>query len=158
MTILKASSGESVPIYGDGSQIRDWLYVEDHCEAIWRVLKDGKVGETYNIGGKNQTSNLDLVKWICRILDEKMPDSPHLPHESLITFVEDRPGHDFRYAMDTSKMKDEIGWQPKETLVSGIRRTVDWYLSEKEWVRAIQCQRGYQSWIEENYAARGEGS
>jgi dTDP-glucose 4,6-dehydratase len=158
LVILNAIKGEPLPIYGDGSQIRDWLYVEDHCEAIWRVIRESQVGETYNIGGNNQTTNVDLVKEICRILDERLIDSPYIPHEDLITFVEDRPGHDYRYAMDTTKIKDEIGWQPKETLISGLQRTVDWYLVHTEWVQAIQKQRGYRSWLEENYAARGEVS
>jgi dTDP-glucose 4,6-dehydratase len=158
LTILSANAGKPVPIYGDGSQIRDWLFVEDHCEAIWIVLRKGQLGETYNIGGNHQIANLDLVTIICHVLDEALPDSPYLPHESLITCIEDRPGHDFRYAMDTNKIMGELGWKPKETLESGIRKTVDWYLSEKEWVRAIQVQPDYQAWLAENYSTRWEVS
>jgi dTDP-glucose 4,6-dehydratase len=158
LTILNASTGKPIPIYGDGNQIRDWLFVEDHCEAIWIVLMKGRTGQTYNIGGNNQIANLDLVKCICRVLDEKLPDSSYLPHESLITLVQDRPGHDFRYAMNTNKIESELGWHPGETLKSGIRKTVNWYLREKEWVRAIQSQSNYQAWLEENYSKRGEVS
>jgi len=158
LTILKASAGEPVPIYGDGNQIRDWLYVQDHCEAIWTVLKQGRLGQTYNIGGNNQTTNLDLVKYICQVLDERLPDSPYYPHDQLIQFVEDRPGHDFRYAMDINKINSGMGWQPKETLWSGIRKTVNWYLYEKEWVQAIQNQPGYQAWLMQNYSNRWEVS
>jgi dTDP-glucose 4,6-dehydratase len=158
LTILNASAGVTVPIYGDGSQVRDWLFVEDHCEAIWIVLRKGQLGETYNIGGNHQIANLDLVTIICRILDEALPDSPYLPHESLITFVEDRPGHDFRYAMDTNKIAGELGWQPRETMKSGLQKTVDWYLREKDWVRVIQSQPSYRAWLAENYATRSEVS
>jgi dTDP-glucose 4,6-dehydratase len=158
LVILNATKGEPLPIYGDGGQIRDWLYVEDHCGAIWRVLNEGQVGETYNIGGNNQTTNLALVLELCGILDEKLSGSPCFPHENLITFVEDRPGHDYRYALDTTKIKADLGWQPKESLASGLRKTVDWYLSNEAWIQAIRSRSSYQSWIEENYAARGEVS
>jgi dTDP-glucose 4,6-dehydratase len=158
LTVFNAMESRSIPVYGDGKQIRDWLYVEDHCEAVWRILEGGRMGETYNIGGNNQTTNLDLLQWICRVMDEKIPDSPHRPHEHLITFVGDRPGHDRRYAMDTTKMKNDLGWQPRETLVDGIQKTIDWYLRAKDWVQAIRSQRNYHSWLEENYSARGEVS
>lgn len=156
LVISKAKSGMSLPMYGDGGQIRDWLHVTDHCEAILRVIKDGQVGETYNIGGNNQPTNLELVRLLCTILDEKLPNSSYTPHKNLISFVADRPGHDRRYAMDISKIGMELGWEPKETLESGLRKTVDWYLSHNEWVTEIEKQPSYQSWVEANYLEREE--
>ncbi len=154
LMILNALDGRPLPVYGDGQQIRDWLYVEDHCEAIHRVLTDGRVGETYNIGGDNQPTNLSIVKRICAILDELRPDSPYRPHEQLITFVKDRPGHDRRYAMDIRKIRTELGWQPRQSLESGLVATVRWYLEHPEWVKAIRKQQDYHRWLEQNYAQR----
>ena len=137
LIIQKARAGEKLPVYGDGMQVRDWLYVEDHCNAILKVLETGKVGEVYNIGGHNEMANLDVVKTICGLLDEMVPDSPHKPHASLIGFVKDRPGHDRRYAIDAGKLQRELGWRPEETFETGIRKTVQWYLDNKEWVQRI---------------------
>ena len=156
LMILNAIQGKSLPIYGDGQQIRDWLYVQDHCEAIWRVIRSGKVGETYNIGGNNQPPNIEIVRTICRTLDDYLPDSPNNPHEALIKFVADRPGHDRRYAMDISKIGSELGWEPREWLQSGLRKTIGWYLNHEDWVTAVQKQSDYEQWLDQNYQKRGE--
>jgi dTDP-glucose 4,6-dehydratase len=156
LVILKALNGEPLPIYGDGQQIRDWLYVEDHCVALARVLEHGSLGETYNIGGNNQPTNLEIVETICAILDELVPESPHRPHSSLITFVDDRPGHDRRYAMDISKIDAELGWRPKVDIRGGLRKTIAWYLRNRDWLEAIIAEKAYQSWLTLNYDARGE--
>ena len=137
LTIQKALKGESLPVYGDGKNIRDWLFVLDHCSAIRRVLERGRVGETYNVGGNAERENIHVVKTICRILDERQPLPGGQPRESLITFVRDRPGHDRRYAIDASKLKDELGWSPTETFESGIEATVNWYLDNQPWVASI---------------------
>ena len=137
LMITSARRGDALPVYGDGRQIRDWLYVKDHCRAIMRVLEVGTVGEVYNVGGHNERTNLEVVKTICSLLDELAPDSPHAPHESLITFVEDRPGHDRRYAIDASKIERELGWTPEETFESGLRKTVSWYLENREWCEGV---------------------
>lgn len=137
LIIQKALAGEKLPVYGDGLQVRDWLYVEDHCQAILKVLEAGQVGEVYNIGGHNEMANLDVVKIICGLLDEMVPDSPHKPHAGLINFVKDRPGHDRRYAIDASKLQRELGWQPKETFETGICKTIQWYLDHREWTQRI---------------------
>ena len=137
LMIANALSGKPLPIYGDGQQVRDWLYVQDHCEAILTVLQKGRTGEIYNIGGNNEKANLDVVHSLCSLLDEMVPNSPHLPHKSLITFVEDRPGHDRRYAIDASKIRDELGWTPNETFSTGLRKTVAWYLENSEWVERV---------------------
>ena len=155
LMILNATKGEPLPIYGDGKQIRDWLYVEDHCQALWDVLQKGKPGETYNIGGGNQPTNLEIVNTLCDILDERLPDSPHKPHKQLIHFVDDRPGHDRRYAMNINKIKKEIGWQPVENLDSGLRKTIDWYLDNKDWVGKIIDHPDYHEWMRKNYTERG---
>jgi dTDP-glucose 4,6-dehydratase len=155
LMVLNAMVGKALPIYGDGQQIRDWLYVEDHCEAILVVLKRGQPGETYNVGGENQPANLTIVKTLCEILDKLLPSSPNKPHTNLMTFVVDRPGHDRRYAMDISKIKGELGWQPRQSLESGLLKTVQWYLAHPEWVEAIRKQVKYQGWIEKNYEKRG---
>ena len=157
LMILNALEGKPLPIYGDGKQVRDWLYVEDHCKAILRVLEQGRPGQVYNVGGGNQPTNLEVVRLICSILDELLPDSPHRPHTSLIRFVEDRPGHDRRYAMDCSKIRRELGWKPQENLQSGLRRTVRWYLENLDWVEAIRSEPGYERWLETNYGARETG-
>lgn len=137
LMILTALRGDPLPVYGDGQQIRDWLYVKDHCRAIATVLQGGAVGETYNVGGRNERANLDVVKTICALLDELAPDSPHAPHEQLITFVTDRPGHDRRYAIDASKIERELGWTPEETFESGMEKTVRWYLENRDWCEGI---------------------
>ena len=154
LIILNALDGKELPIYGDGLQVRDWLFVNDHCEAILAVLKNGKIGETYNIGGGNQATNLAIVQMICDLLDEMQPDSPFLPHRNLITFVSDRPGHDRRYAMNIEKIKNAIGWQPKHSLQDGLRKTVQWYLSHMEWTATVRKQQEYQHWLAENYDKR----
>ena len=137
LVIQKALAGETIPVYGDGMQVRDWLYVEDHCRAILKVLAAGKAGEVYSIGGHNEMANLDVVKIICGLLDEMVPDSPHTPHASLINFVKDRPGHDRRYAIDAGKLERELGWQPQETFQTGIRKTVQWTLDHREWTERV---------------------
>lgn len=151
LVIHNALAGKPLPIYGDGSNIRDWLYVSDHCSAICRVLEAGRVGETYNIGGCNEKSNLDVVKTVCGILDELHPDSPVIPHDSLITFVKDRPGHDQRYAIDATKIERELGWTPSETFETGIRKTVAWYLDNQDWVAHVTSGE-YRNWVSKNYA------
>ena len=131
--ILKAIHGEPLPVYGDGRQIRDWLYVEDHARALYKVVREGVVGETYNIGGHNEKQNIEVVKAICELLDELHPQSPVIPHAQLITFVKDRPGHDLRYAIDASKIERELGWVPDESFDTGLRKTVMWYLENRQW-------------------------
>jgi dTDP-glucose 4,6-dehydratase len=155
LVILNAVQGKPLPVYGDGKQIRDWLYVEDHCAAIWKALKKGTAGQTYNIGGNNQPTNLEIIQTICTILDESLPGSSVTPYSKLIEFVPDRPGHDRRYAMDTRKIERELGWKPTEDLKSGLRKTVAWYLAHPDWVKGIDLLPGYQSWIQQNYAKRG---
>ncbi|MCL4274907.1 MAG: dTDP-glucose 4,6-dehydratase [Anaerolineales bacterium] len=154
LMILNAMEGKPLPVYGDGQQIRDWLHVEDHCEAIHLVLTKGSIGSTYNIGGENQPANLTIVETICEILDEVSPDSPHKPHGNLIQFVADRPGHDRRYDMDTHKISAELGWRPRHTLTEGLLDTVNWYLSHPEWISVIRQQQEYQGWLEANYKSR----
>lgn len=134
--MLNAKAGKPLPVYGDGANIRDWLYVDDHAKALWQVLQQGRLGETYNIGGHNEKTNLEVVHGVCAALDELLPDSPHRPHAKLITFVADRPGHDRRYAIDASKIQRELGWTPQETFETGLRKTVQWYLDNEAW-----CQR-----------------
>ena len=138
LVTLNALEGKSLPIYGKGDQIRDWLHVDDHARALRLVLETGKNGETYNIGGHNEKTNLEVVKTICSLLDKLVPDSPHIPHESLITYVADRPGHDLRYAIDADKIAAELGWTPEETFESGIEKTIKWYLSNSEWCQHVQ--------------------
>lgn len=138
LIILNALEGKALPVYGKGDQVRDWLYVEDHARALYKVVTEGKVGETYNIGGHNEKQNIEVVQILCGLLDELRPDSSHRPHASLITHVPDRPGHDLRYAIDASKVQRELGWVPEETFESGIRKTVEWYLNNLEWCRHVQ--------------------
>ena len=138
LVILNALDGKPLPIYGKGNQIRDWLFVEDHARALYKVVTEGKVGETYNIGGHNEKQNIEVVKTICHILDELKPQENGQPYESLITFVKDRPGHDLRYAIDASKIANELNWTPTETFDSGIRKTVEWYLNNMEWCSRVQ--------------------
>ena len=156
LMILNALDGKPLPIYGDGQQIRDWLYVKDHCEAIWMIMKGGQSGETYNIGGDQEVANLEIVHQICTILDQKAPDSGFAPHNRLIEHVPDRPGHDRRYAMDIRKIKEELGWRPQESLESGLIKTVDWYFDHPEWISSIKGQTKYQQWVEKNYGQRGD--
>ncbi len=138
LVTLNALEGKPLPIYGKGDQIRDWLYVDDHACALRLVLETGKTGETYNIGGHNEKTNLEVVKTICRLLDKQVPDSPHIPHEALITYVADRPGHDLRYAIDADKIAAELGWTPAETFESGIEKTIHWYLDNAVWCQHVQ--------------------
>ncbi|MBD2230190.1 dTDP-glucose 4,6-dehydratase [Phormidium tenue] len=152
LTILSALEGKPLPIYGDGQNIRDWLYVEDHCDAIHQVLQQGKIGETYNIGGLNEKTNLSVVESICALLDELAPN-PDIKHSSLITFVKDRPGHDKRYAINCQKIYAELGWEPKESFASGLLKTVKWYLENFDWVKQVQSD-DYRDWLHENYASR----
>jgi dTDP-glucose 4,6-dehydratase len=137
LIIAKAIAGEPLPIYGDGGNIRDWLYVEDHCRAIAQVLKAGRPGEVYNVGGDSEKTNLEVVDTLCALLDQALPESPHRPHAQLKHFVTDRPGHDRRYAIDASKLERELGWSPRESFESGLKRTLDWYLSNQDWSRRV---------------------
>ena len=151
LIILNARGGKPLPVYGDGQNVRDWLYVEDHCSAIRAVLSRGRVGETYNIGGCNEKKNLEIVNTVCGLLDELRPNDPIVPHGKLITFVKDRPGHDRRYAMDARKIERELQWRPKETFETGIRKTVDWYLQHEDWVQDVTTG-GYRQWIAKQYS------
>jgi dTDP-glucose 4,6-dehydratase len=153
LIILNALQGKPLPVYGDGLQVRDWLFVEDHCEAILLVLKRGEVGETYNVGGGNQPYNIDLVREICSVLDELKPVTN--PHSSLITHVPDRPGHDRRYAMDNTKIRTKLGWMPKHDIENGLRETIKWYLDHSDWVSTVLLRDGYDEWLEKNYTKRG---
>ncbi|MFA6068095.1 MAG: dTDP-glucose 4,6-dehydratase [Janthinobacterium sp.] len=155
LIIANARAGKPLPIYGDGQQVRDWLYVSDHCAAIRRVLEDGRLGETYNIGGWNEKANLDVVYTLCDILDELSPKASGGSYRQQITYVADRPGHDRRYAIDARKIERELGWRPAETFESGIKKTVQWYLANQEWVADVQSG-AYLNWMEKNYAARKE--
>lgn len=152
LTILNALEGKPLPVYGDGQNVRDWLYVEDHCEAIYQVLTKGRVGETYNIGGESERNNLDVVETICGLIDQLSPQSG-LTRSSLITFIKDRPGHDLRYAINCHKIKQELGWQPQENFDSGLRKTVQWYLNNSDWVEQVRSG-AYQDWIKQNYDYR----
>ena len=155
LIITNALGGKPLPIYGDGMQIRDWLYVEDHCEAIWTIIQKGQPGESYNIGGENQPANIEIVKTICGIIDQSGADLPVKPCTDLITYVKDRPGHDRRYAMNIDKIKRELGWQPKHDLQAGLQKTVDWYMANGDWMAAIQTKQDYQDWVNKNYQKRG---
>jgi dTDP-glucose 4,6-dehydratase len=152
LMIVNALAGKPLPVYGDGQQIRDWLYVTDHCSAIRAVLAKGHLGETYNIGGWNEKANIDIVRTICALLDELRPD-PAGPYTRLIKYVKDRPGHDRRYAIDARKIERELGWRPAETFETGIRKTVEWYLSHADWVARVQSG-AYRDWVERNYESR----
>ena len=150
LVILNALEGKPLPVYGDGKNIRDWLYVEDHCDAIWTIMMSGRIGETYNVGGNAEMENILIVQMICDILDEIKPATDGKPRRKLITFVSDRPGHDRRYAIDFAKLKAELGWSPRESFKSGLRKTVNWYLNQNKWVENIKTG-AYQSWIKEQY-------
>lgn len=151
LTILHALQGKPIPVYGDGRNIRDWLYVEDHCEGIRMVIARGKIGGTYNIGGNNEKQNLEIVRTICRILDELRPNDPAVPHENLLTFVRDRPGHDRRYAIDARRITAELGWAPRETFETGIRKTIEWYLANQAWIEAV-ISGSYRQWMAKQYS------
>jgi dTDP-glucose 4,6-dehydratase len=153
LIIANALAGKALPIYGDGQQVRDWLYVGDHCAALRRVLEAGQLGETYNIGGWNEKANLDVVHTLCTLLDELKPAVQS--YKEQIQFVTDRPGHDRRYAIDARKIERELGWRPKETFESGMRKTVQWYLDHQDWVRKVQSGE-YQQWMTKNYEQRQE--
>ena len=152
LVIHNALAGKPLPIYGDGQQIRDWLYVKDHCSAIRRVLEAGKLGETYNVGGWNEKPNLDVVHTLCAILDELSPRADGKPYKEQITYVTDRPGHDRRYAIDATKIERELGWKPAETFETGIRKTVQWYLDNQSWVKNV-TSGAYQNWVGKQYGA-----
>jgi dTDP-glucose 4,6-dehydratase len=156
LVILNALEAKEIPVYGDGKQIRDWLYVEDHCEAILAILERGAAGETYAVGGGNQPANLDIVQMICRLADLRAPQKE--PHDRLIRYVTDRPGHDRRYAMNFEKIQHALQWQPRHSLADGLEKTVDWYLRHSDWIRAVRSQLGYSEWIQKNYDKRGEAA
>jgi len=150
LIILNALEGKSLPVYGDGRNVRDWLYVKDHCIAIWTIMKNGTPGETYNVGGNSELENIKLVEMICDILDEKNPLSDGGSRRDLITFVKDRPGHDLRYAVDFSKLSKNLNWRPKQSLETGIRDTIQWYMDNREWVERVKSGE-YQRWIKSHY-------
>jgi len=153
LMIVNALAGKALPVYGDGQQIRDWLYVKDHCSAIRCVLTKGRVGEVYNVGGCNEKANLDIVHTVCALLDELRPRADGKSYREQISFVADRPGHDRRYAIDARKIERELGWEPAETFETGIRKTVQWYLGNQGWVNNVQSGN-YRQWVEKNYAGR----
>jgi dTDP-glucose 4,6-dehydratase len=154
LMILNAIDGKPLPVYGDGQQVRDWLYVEDHCDAIRRVLAAGRVGETYNIGGRCEMANLEVVRMVCEILDRLQADTHTMPRSQLITYVQDRPGHDRRYAVNCDKIERELGWRPAQNFAAGLERTVRWYLDNPAWVDSVRSGE-YRQWIAQNYAKRG---
>ncbi|MCB2008674.1 MAG: dTDP-glucose 4,6-dehydratase [Rhodoferax sp.] len=153
LMIVNALAGKPLPVYGDGQQIRDWLYVTDHCTAIRRVLEAGRLGETYNVGGWNEMPNLDIVHTVCALLDEMRPRADGKPYKEQISFVTDRPGHDRRYAIDARKIERELGWKPAETFATGIRKTVSWYLEHQDWVSNVQSG-GYRQWLDKHYGTQ----
>ena len=152
LMIVNALAGKPLPVYGDGMQIRDWLYVKDHCSAIRRVLEAGRLGETYNVGGWNEKPNLDIVHTVCKLLDEMRPKADGASYSTQITYVTDRPGHDRRYAIDARKLEKELGWKPAETFETGIRKTVEWYLANPTWVANVQSGN-YREWVQKQYQA-----
>jgi len=153
LVILNALEGKPIPVYGDGRNIRDWLYVRDHCSAIWTIMKEGRRGDTYNVGGNNEMENIDVVRLVCDILDEFCGLYEKEPRRTLIEYVKDRPGHDRRYAIDSSKLTGELGWNPQESFATGIRKTVRWYLDNRLWVDRVRSGE-YKAWIEEQYGSR----
>ena len=153
LMLTNALRGKALPVYGDGQQVRDWLYVLDHCSAIETVLSGGRIGETYNVGGCNQQTNLSVVSTLCDLLDELAPRSQHIPHRQLIRFVADRPGHDRRYAIDPRKLENELDWRPQETFETGLRKTVQWYLNNADWMESV-TSGAYQTWVTTNYGER----
>ncbi len=156
LMIVNALAGKPLPVYGDGMQVRDWLYVKDHCSAIRRVLEGGRLGETYNVGGWNEKPNIEIVHTVCRLLDELQPRADGKPYAEQIEHVKDRPGHDRRYAIDAHKIERELGWKPAETFETGIRKTVEWYLANGEWVRNVQSG-AYREWVQKQYTAPAKG-
>ncbi len=152
LMIVNALAGKPLPVYGDGMQVRDWLYVKDHCSAIRRVLEGGQLGETYNVGGWNEKPNIEIVKTVCALLDELRPRADGTSYAQQITYVKDRPGHDRRYAIDARKLEKELGWKPAETFETGIRKTVAWYLENTEWVAHVQSG-AYREWVSKQYTA-----
>ena len=152
LMIVNAQAGKPLPVYGDGMQVRDWLYVTDHCSAIRRVLEAGRLGETYNVGGWNEKPNIEIVNTVCALLDELAPRADGTSYRSQISYVTDRPGHDRRYAIDARKLERELGWKPAETFETGIRKTVQWYLAHPDWVRNVQSG-AYRDWVQTQYAA-----
>jgi dTDP-glucose 4,6-dehydratase len=153
LMIVNALAGKPLPVYGDGMQIRDWLYVKDHCSAIRRVLEAGRLGEVYNVGGWNEKPNIEIVQTVCKLLDALRPKADGTSYASQITYVTDRPGHDRRYAIDARKLEAELGWKPAETFETGIRKTVEWYLANPEWVQHVQSG-AYREWVNKNYTGR----
>ena len=151
LMIVNALAGKALPVYGDGLQVRDWLYVKDHCSAIRRVLEAGRPGEVYNVGGWNEKPNIEIVKTVCALLDEMRPKADGQPYSTQITYVKDRPGHDRRYAIDASKIQRELGWKPAETFETGIRKTIAWYLANPDWVAHVQSG-AYRQWVDKQYA------
>ncbi|MED3539357.1 dTDP-glucose 4,6-dehydratase [Bacillus albus] len=149
LTITNILSNKPIPVYGDGTNVRDWLYVKDHCEAIWTVIEKGTIGDTYNIGGNNEKSNLEVVTALCNIVAELLDENPE-NYLNLITHISDRPGHDFRYAIDSTKIQKELNWKPKETFESGLRKTAEWYLDNSNWLESVVSGE-YQRWIDKNY-------
>jgi dTDP-glucose 4,6-dehydratase len=157
LMILNARSGKPLPVYGDGQNVRDWVYVGDHCEGVRTVLARGRPGATYNIGGWNEKTNVEIVETICGLLDQICPKDPVTPHRNLITFVKDRPGHDRRYAIDARKIERELQWHPRETFGSGIQKTIFWYLENDDWIREV-TSGAYRQWVEKQYSSRGQGA
>jgi len=153
LTILNARDRKPIPVYGDGKNVRDWLYVEDHCAALKTVLERGRPGETYNVGGSSEKTNVEVVTTICELVDEFLPDASARPRVELIKFVTDRPGHDRRYAMDANKLQSELGWKPRENFKSGLRKTVEWYLAHEQWLSTVSSG-AYREWIEVQYSGR----
>lgn len=153
LMIANSLQGKSLPVYGDGQQVRDWLYVKDHCRALQAVLERGRVGETYNVGGGNQRSNLEVVTTLCGLLDEMVPESKFRPHIQLVKYVTDRPGHDRRYAIDARKLESELRWRAEESFETGLRKTVEWYLANSAWVEGV-TSGAYQQWVKQNYGGR----
>ena len=156
LMIANALQGKALPVYGDGQQVRDWLFVLDHCRAIRTVLEQGRIGETYNVGGGNQRSNLEVVTTVCALLDELVPESKFKPHFQLVKYVQDRPGHDRRYAIDARKLEGELKWRAEESFETGLRKTVEWYLANAEWVADV-TSGAYQQWMTQNYDSREAG-
>ncbi len=150
LMILNALEGKYLPVYGDGRNVRDWLFVEDHCRAVWEIMKGGTRGQTYNIGGRCELANIDTVTMLCDLLDEMVPKADRTSYRDLITFIQDRPGHDLRYAIDCSKLEKELGWAPLETFETGLRKTIQWYLDNSNWVQRIKSGE-YLSWVRQHY-------
>ncbi len=153
LMILNALEGKPLPVYGDGSNVRDWLYVTDHCRALWTIMQKGQRGQTYNVGGRCEMRNIDLVEMICDLMDQMAPNDANTPHRNLITFVKDRPGHDQRYAIDFSKLENDLGWTPRESFETGIQKTIQWCMQNRGWVERIKSGE-YLSWIETHYGKK----